>query len=128
MKLSRLEAGTRLVLDYLEAFNRLDLAKMLDCISTDCILETATPAPHGTTYQGKEVITRYWQDFFAQKDKLHLEIEQVFGMGIRCVACWRLEWWDARGKPQTLRGVEIFRIRAGLICAQNSYCKATLEG
>lgn len=127
MKLSRFEAAPRLVLDYLDAINRQDITKILECLSPDCRLESATPAPQGVLYGGHEAIARYWRDFFAQKKEPHFEIEEIFGLGFRCVVCWRLKWLDANGESKTLRGAEIFKIKEGLISEELSYVKSALE-
>ncbi|MCX8063212.1 MAG: nuclear transport factor 2 family protein [Anaerolineales bacterium] len=127
MKMSRLEAGTRVVLDYFAAFNRQDISQMMACLNDDCTLEAAAPAPQGAVYHGKQAIAQYWQDFFALKKEPHLEIEEIFGLGNRCVVCWRLQWLDKQGQPKTLRGAEVFKIREGLICEQFSYTKSCID-
>lgn len=127
MKIARLEEGTRRVLDYLDAINRQDIPQITACLCPNCTLESPTPAPHGETYRGKEAISQYWQAIFASKEKLHLEIEEIFGLGFRCVVCWRLQWLDEQGAMKTLRGADIFKIREGLIHEQLSYVKSAIE-
>ncbi len=75
MKLARIEAASRLVLEFIEVLNQQEISKMLNFLSADCIFEAAEPAPHGTVYRGKEVIGQAWQQTFAQKEQLHFEIE-----------------------------------------------------
>lgn len=122
-RLSRFEAGVRLVLDFYEAFNRHDVTAMMQCMSEDCLLETPTPPPDGTTYLGKEAVARYWQGFFHRYPQAHMEIEEVFGLGFRCIARWKCEWKDATGNKVHLRGVDLFKLKGDLICEQLCYTK-----
>ncbi|MBC7249383.1 MAG: nuclear transport factor 2 family protein [Anaerolineae bacterium] len=123
IRMSRLESAVRAVLDFYEAFNRHDVPGMMQLTSDDCVLENATPAPDGAVYSGKEAITRFWQDFFRASPHAHIEIEEIFGAGVRCVARWRYEWVDAAGHKGHLRGVDIFQVKSGSICKQLSYVK-----
>ena len=97
-RLSKVEKTIRLVLEYIEAFNRHDVVGMGEMISEGCILDLPNPAPDGTKHVGKEAFVNYWNDFFQQKPTTHLEIEEIFYWGTRCVTRWRLEWEDNAGK------------------------------
>ncbi|MCB8992124.1 MAG: nuclear transport factor 2 family protein [Chloroflexota bacterium] len=123
MKLSRLEAGIRIVLAFNEAFNRHDVAGMMQLMSDDCLLEHSTPAPDGTAYQGKDAITQFWQTFFHESPHAHMEVEEIFGLGMRCVMRWRCEWVDAAGEKQHVRGVDIFQVKNGFISEKLTYSK-----
>ena len=48
-------------------------------------MKTRTPPPMARLYSGKEAVTRFWQEFFAESPDAHLTIEDIFGMGFRCV-------------------------------------------
>ncbi len=123
MKMSKLESGMRTVMEFNEAFNRHDVGGMLQLMSDDCVFENADPAPDGAVYTGKEALTRYWQDFFRLSPQARIKIEEIFGMGFRCVMRWRYDWVDAAGKEGHVRGVDIFKFRDGLICEKLSYVK-----
>jgi predicted SnoaL-like aldol condensation-catalyzing enzyme len=120
---SRLESAIRVVLEFNEAFNRHDVAGMLRLMSEDCALENMAPAPDGAVYSGKEAVTRFWQDFFRDSPHAHIEIEEIFSLGFRCVMRWRYEWVDAAGKKEYVRGVDIFKVEEGFICEKLSYIK-----
>lgn len=122
-RLSRLEAAVRVVLEFKEAFNRHDVAGMMELVSSDCLLESAAPSPDGTRYSGKEIITQFWCSFFSQSPQAHLEVEDIFGLGERCVMRWAYSWVDGAGKKGHVRGVGLFRVRNGLICEKLSYVK-----
>ena len=123
IRMSKIEAGVRIVIEFNEAFNRHDVDGMMQLMSDDCIFENTDPAPDGTIYKGKAAVTQFWQDFFRESPNAHIEIEEIFGMGFRCVMRWRYEWVDAAGKKGHVRGVDIFKLRDGLICEKLSYVK-----
>ncbi len=123
MRMSRLESSIRVVLEFDEAFNRHDVAGMMQLMSNDCIFENTRPVPDGAVYSGKEVVTRFWQDFFRESPHAHIEIEQIFGYGFRCVMRWRYDWVDVAGEKGHVRGVDLFQVRNGSICEQMSYVK-----
>ena len=127
IRMSRLESAIRLVLDFNEAFNRHDVAGMMQLLSDDCVIENAHPAPDGTVYAGKEAISQFWQDFFRTSPQAHLKIEEIFGLGERCVMRWRHEGGDAAGNKGQVRGVDIFRVRNGSIREKLSYIKGASE-
>ena len=122
-RLSRLESTVRLVLDFNEAFNRHDVTGMMKLMSYDCVFENTEPAPNGAVYAGKESVTRFWQDFFRQSPQAHIQIEEIFGLGIRCIMRWIYDWVDAEGKKGYIRGVDIFQVKNGSISEKLSYVK-----
>src|SRR5262245_48339873 len=122
-RLSKLEAATRTVLQFNDAFNRHDVAGMMQWMSDECVFENTYPAPDGTVYSGKEAITQFWQEFFGESPQAHIDIEEIFGLGERCVMRWKYSWVDEAGKKGHVRGVDLFRVRGGLICEKLSYVK-----
>ncbi|MFW6098187.1 MAG: nuclear transport factor 2 family protein [Chloroflexota bacterium] len=121
--MSRLESTVRVVLAFNEAFNDHDVAAMMQLMSDNCRFENTEPAPDGAVYEGKEAVTRFWREFFRQSPHAHIEIEEVFGLGNRCVMRWCYEWVNAEGEPGHVRGVDIYRVQDGLICEKLSYVK-----
>ena len=123
VRMAKLESAIRVVLEFNEAFNRHDVAGMMQLMSDDCIFENTGPAPDGTVYSGKEVVTRFWQDFFRESPHAHIKIEEIFGFGERCIMRWRYSWVDMGGEKGHVRGVDIFRVRNGSIREKLSYVK-----
>jgi steroid delta-isomerase-like uncharacterized protein len=121
--MSKIEGATRVVLAFNEAFNRHDIPEMMALMSTDCLFENTAPAPDGTVYRGKEAVTQFWQDFFREAPQAHIEIEEIFGLGLRCVMHWKYEWVNESGKKEHVRGVDIFQVKEGLISEMQSYVK-----
>jgi ketosteroid isomerase-like protein len=124
MKMSRIELAVRVVLEFNEAFNRRDVAGMLAVLSSDCRFENTAPAPDGAVYVGKEAIAQFWQELFRDSVQTHIQVEDVFGLGFRCVMRWRYDWVDATGQKGHVRGVDLFQVKNGLICEKLSYSKA----
>ena len=123
IRMERVEAPMRIVLDFNEAFNRHDVTGMMQLMSDDCIIENTAPSPDGAAYSGKEAVTRFWQDFFRESPHAHIQIEEIFGMGLRCITRWRYDWVDGAGNEGHVRGVDIFQVKNGSICEKLSYVK-----
>ena len=123
VRMSKLEAAIRVVLTFNEAFNRHDVAGMMQLMSDDCIFENTYPAPDGQVYAGKEAVARFWQDFFRESPHAHIDIEEIFGMGNRCIMRWKYNWMDDAGKETHVRGVDIFKVEGDLISEKLSYVK-----
>src|SRR5258708_6129109 len=113
VRMSKLESAARLVLEFNEAFNRHDVAGMMQLMSDDCIFENTAPAPDGALYSGRQAVTQFWQDFFRTSPQAHIEIEEIFGLGFRCMMRWRYDWADAAGNKGHIRGVDIFKLKDG---------------
>jgi ketosteroid isomerase-like protein len=121
--MSKLESGMRVVLDFNEAFNRHDVAGMMQLMSDDCVVEETFPAPDGTVISGKKAIGELLQNFIRESPQAHIEVEEIFGLGFRCVMRWKYDWVDTEGKKGHVRGVDIIKLKDGLICEKLSYVK-----
>lgn len=123
MKLSRVESAARIALEFNRAFNRRDVAGMTRLMTDDCVYEHFGPAPDGTVCRGKEAVAQFWEAFFRASPQAHMEAEEVFGFGFRCVMRWRYDWVDAAGEKRHVRGVDIFKVKEGSLCEHLSYVK-----
>lgn len=123
MKMAKIEAAMRVTLAFNNALNRHDVPAMMALMSDDCVFENTCPAPDGTRYAGKAAVAQYWQDFFRASPQAHIQVEEIFGLGWRCVLRWRYDWVDAAGEPGHVRGVDIFTVKDGLISEKLSYVK-----
>jgi ketosteroid isomerase-like protein len=122
-RMARVESSIRAVLAFYEAFNRHDVPGMVQLVSDDCHFNNPRPAPDGTQYAGKDAIRKYWQDFFRDSPEAHIEIEEAFSLGERCIIRWKCQWTGPAGDPEYIRGADIFRVRDSLIYEQCSYVK-----
>jgi hypothetical protein len=123
IRMSRLESGVRAVIAFNDAFNQHDVAGMMALMSDECVFENTDPAPDGTAFTGKEAVTHFWHDFFRESPQAHIEIEEIFGLGMHCVMRWRYSWVDVTGNSGHVRGVDIFEVENGLITKKLSYVK-----
>ena len=123
IRMSKLESAMRAVLAFKEAFNRHDVPGIMELMSDDPILESANPVPDGAVYTGEAEVSAYWQDFFSASPDARIEIEDIYGIGERCIMRWNYTWLDASGEQKHIRGVDIFRVRDDFICEQLSYTK-----
>lgn len=126
VRLARLEEPLRIVLRFTEAFNRHDLAAMVRLVSEDCVLETPSPAPDGSLVRGRDAAARFWQDFFRDSPQARVTIEETLSAGLRCVIRWRRDRGDTAGEESYVRGVDLFRVKDGLICEKLSYVKGSI--
>jgi len=101
IRMSKIETATRIVLEFNQAFNRHDVPSMVRLISDNCVFDNTGPTPDGAVIVGKETINQYLHDFFCQSPQAHLEIEEIFGLGFRCVMRWRYEWLDPAGEKKS---------------------------
>ena len=122
-RMSKIESSVRVVLEFNEAFNRHSVAGMVEQLSDDCVFEEADPAPDGTLFAGKQAINEFLNDFLCKSPHAHIEIEDIFGLGERCIMRWRYSWLKDDGDIGHIRGVDIFRVRNGLITEKLSYTK-----
>lgn len=123
MKLARIETAVRVVLAFNKAFNARDVAAMLKLVTDDCVFEESGPAPDGVTITGKAALRTHLEALFATRPSLHIQGEDVFGLGFRAVMRWRAEWVDGAGETHHLRGVDVYHLRQGVICNRFSYVK-----
>ncbi len=123
MKMAKIEAAMRVTLAFNDALNRHDVPAMMALMSEDCVFENTSPAPDGTVYRGKEAVAQFWQEFFRAAPQARIQVEEIFGLGWRCVIRWRYDWVDAAGQPGHVRGVDIFTVKDGLINEKLSYVK-----
>jgi ketosteroid isomerase-like protein len=94
-----------------------DLDAALACVADDCVLETAAPAPDGTTVRGREAIRAEWAPYFRRGTSF--EPEESLWSGDAVVQRWRFVWSSGH-----VRGIDLITMRDGAITAKLSYVKA----
>jgi hypothetical protein len=117
-EMSKLENSIRSVLAFHEALSRRDQARMQALLSEDCRLEG--PALEADAVMGSPFVAQFWLEFCPTGTKM--EIEEVFGMGMRCVLRWKLTRVDG----SHLRGVNLVHLKGGLIWQMLVYVKGTM--
>ena len=92
-------------------------------MADDCVFENTYPAPDGTRYEGKPSVRAFWEAFFQGARLPRIEVEEIFAIEDRCVMRWTYHWLDASGAPGHIRGIDVYRVRSGLIVEKFSYVK-----
>ena len=121
--MSRIESAMRTAMAYNEAFNRHDVPAMLQLLSEECIFEHHHPAPEGRVLKGKEAISQFWLAYFERFPQASRNIEEVFGLGRRCVLRWQGDGMGPAGGSGHLRGVDICQAADDLLIEVFSYVK-----
>jgi hypothetical protein len=123
MKMAKLEAAMRVVIDFNKAFNRHDVPALMALVSNDCLFENPDPCAEAAVYKGREELTLFWERFFSKYSQSGMEMEEIFGFSIHCVMRWRYDYMDASGAGSPLHGVDLFQIKNSLICQKMTYLK-----
>ena len=114
---------TRAAVDrFNEAFNRHDVDAVMAAMTDDCVFENTSP-PLGRRYEGQAEVRAAWDEFFAASPTAHFDGEDMFVAGDRCVVQWRYSWTNDDGSQAVLRGVDLMRVRDGLVAEKLSYVK-----
>ncbi len=105
-----------------DAFGRGDVEGVMRLMTADCLFENTYPPPDGERHTGQEAVRAFWNAFFGTTDSPRFETEEMFAAGDRVVCRWRFSW----GRGPTgghVRGVDVFRVRDGLVAEKLSYVK-----
>jgi ketosteroid isomerase-like protein len=119
------EASTISVVErFNDALNRHDADAAVAEMTEDCVFENTFPAPDGERHVGRTAILAFWRRLLTDSPDAAFDVEDIFATGDRCVVRWRYHWADDQpGKPGHVRGVDVFRVRAGKIAEKLSYVK-----
>lgn len=112
----------QLVIRFNEALNAHDPAAMMACMSADCVFENTYPPPDGERFVGWQAVNAFWESFFQSGEAQSIEIEEIFALGERCIMRWVYRWGEGE-KSGRIRGVDLYRVRDGLISEKLSYVK-----
>lgn len=104
-----------------DVFQRHDPTALIELVAEDCVIENTYPAPNGSRHVGREACLDLWQKIATSQD--HIDLEEVFVAGERAIIRWRL-WWG-EGEENSVRGVNLMRVRDGLIVEALGYVKGT---
>lgn len=105
------------------AFNQHAVDQIMALMTEDCVFETTYPPPDGVRLEGQAAVRAYWEQLFRESPQAHFAIEELFASAQRGVIRWRYTWVDAQGQADHVRGVDIFRVRAGKVAEKLSYVK-----
>jgi len=94
-----------------------DLEAALALITDDCVFDATGPAPDGARAVGPDAIRAVWKPIFDDQAS-RFEEEETIAAGDRVVQRWRYRWDGGN-----VRGVDVFRVRAGKVAEKLSYVK-----
>jgi ketosteroid isomerase-like protein len=101
-----------------EAFDRRDVDGVMAAMSSDCVFENTGPAPDGERVVGAAAVRQFWEAFFRGNPDAKFVTEEHFAAADRCVVRWRYDWGSGH-----VRGVDVFRVRDGLVTEKLCYVK-----
>jgi ketosteroid isomerase-like protein len=99
------------------AFDRADVDAIMALMTDDCVFESTAP-PDGVRYEGQAAVRAAWEQLFASSPGARFETEELVVCGDRAMSRWRYEWAGGH-----VRGVDVFRLRDGLVAEKLSYVK-----
>lgn len=113
----------QLMIHFNDALNARDLNAMTRMMTDDCVFENTDPAPDGSHYAGQKTVRAFWEEFFRAAREPHIAIEEIFAHADRCTMRWTYSWLNENGTRGHVRGVDVYKIRGGLIAEKLSYVK-----
>jgi hypothetical protein len=112
-------------LQTLERFNRAfvehDSSLLEELIAEDCIMESVEPAPDGTRYAGRSACLDFWQKLANNRDG-SFAAESIAAFDEHGIIRWRYRFGPELS--QSVRGVNVMRVRDGLIVEALGYVKS----
>ncbi len=120
-----METGSTETLQIVTQFNRAFVqhdASLLDgLIAEGCVMESVEPAPDGTRYVGRKSCLEFWQKLAQSRDGA-FAAEDIAAFDDRAIIRWRYRFGPALSK--SVRGVNVMRVRGGLITEAFGYVKS----
>jgi ketosteroid isomerase-like protein len=104
------------------AFQCHDPDALTEMVAEDCIIESTRPAPNGSRHVGRRACLAVWQGL-AGESGTHFQPEEVFASGDRAIIRWRYFW--GAGQNNSVRGVNLMRVRGGQIIEAMGYVKSS---
>ena len=105
------------------AWEAWDLDAIMACMSDDAVFESTGPAPDGQRIEGAAQIRSTWQEMFDTTGDPVFRFEESFVADDRGTARWVFSWRNPDGSAGHVRGVDVLRVRDGLVLEKLSYVK-----
>jgi ketosteroid isomerase-like protein len=103
-----------------DVFQRHDPSGLAALVAEDCVIENTQPAPNGARLVGRADCVALWQAI-ATAPGTSFDLEEVAACGDRAIIRWRYSW--GAGDENSVRGVNLMRVRDGLIVEAQGYVK-----
>ena len=103
-----------------DVFQLHDPSALNELVAEDCVIENTQPAPNGSRHVGRDACVALWTGI-ATAPGTHFDLENVIITGERAIILWRFCWGE--GEANSVRGVNLMRVREGLIIEAKGYVK-----
>jgi len=103
-------------------FQRHDPSALPELVASDCIIENTTPAPDGARCVGRDACVKQWTAI-ATAPGTHFDLEDTYAADDRAIIRWR--FYRGEGEANSVRGVNLMRVRDGQIVEAMGYVKGT---
>jgi ketosteroid isomerase-like protein len=100
-----------------QAFDDKDVDAVMAAMTADCVFEDTAP-PDGVRHTGQADVRAAWEKLFASSPDARFTAEEVVEAGDRVVIRWRYDYAGGH-----VRGVDLFRVREGLVAEKFAYVK-----
>lgn len=117
---SRTATTAELMRRFNEVFQRHDPTVLPALVAANCVIENTQPAPNGARIVGRDACVALWTEI-ATTPGTRFDLEDTETIGDRAVIRWRMWWGD--GETNSVRGVNLMRVRDGLIVEALGYVK-----
>jgi ketosteroid isomerase-like protein len=104
-----------------QAFVQHDASLLEGLIAEDCVMESVEPAPDGTRYVGRGACLDFWRKLANNRDGA-FTAEDIVARDELGIIRWRYRFGPALAK--SVRGVNVMRVRDGLITEALGYVKS----
>jgi uncharacterized protein (TIGR03086 family) len=105
------------------AFGSGDVDAIMARMTQDCVFESTGPAPDGQRHEGQKAVRAVWEQLFGGTVDPKFTDEETFVSGDRAMVRWRFTWTNGDGSEGHVRGVDVLRLRDGLVSEKLSYVK-----
>ncbi len=105
------------------AFGSGDVDAIMARMTQDCVFESTGPAPDGQRHEGQVAVRAVWDELFGNTQNAKFTDEDTFLSGHRALVRWRFTWTNDDGSEGHVRGVDVIRLRDGLVAEKLSYVK-----
>jgi len=108
-----------------DVFQLHDPSGLNELVAEDCVVENTQPAPNGSRHVGRDACVALWTGI-ATAPGTHFDLENVIVTGDSAIILWRFCWGE--GEADSVRGVNLMRVRDGLIVEAKGYVKGQGQG
>ena len=110
--------------NYAEAWNNHDINALMNCMTNDCLFETAGgEEAWGTRFQGAVEVRKRFETVWQDIPDAHWSQCRHFVSGDRGLSEWLFTGSTNDGKKIEIQGCDVFTFRAGKIYKKSTYLK-----